>query len=131
MFKAGGCPCTPLHPCASPAIFSLSPSLCLNKKENRGQKKGESERGKRKIGGNTRILKVLPLPLSLATAEQDWTPSIVMLSHLQKLMKHGFLSAAELETYWMPEDPTLPTSADGYMESFMAFYEWGFKAPPH
>jgi hypothetical protein len=30
-------------------------------------------------------------------AEQGWTPSIVMLSHLQKLMKHGFMAATELE----------------------------------
>jgi hypothetical protein len=36
----------------------------LNKKEKKGWKKGESKREKRKIGGNARILKVLPLPLS-------------------------------------------------------------------
>jgi hypothetical protein len=54
-----------------------------------------------------------------------------MLSHQQKLMKHGFLSAAELETYRLSEDPALTTPADGYMVSFMAFYERGFRAPPH
>jgi hypothetical protein len=63
-FKSSGCPCAPLHPCASAAIFSISPSLRLNKKEKRGWKKGEGKREKRKIGGNTRIQKVLPLPLS-------------------------------------------------------------------
>jgi hypothetical protein len=33
-------------------------------KGEEGTKKGESEREKWKIGGNTRILMVLPLPLS-------------------------------------------------------------------
>jgi hypothetical protein len=26
--------------------------------------------------------------------EQDWTPSTVTLGHLQKLVKHGFMSVA-------------------------------------
>jgi hypothetical protein len=54
-----------------------------------------------------------------------------MLSHLQKLVKHGFLLAAELETYRLPEDPTLAAPADGYVVSFIALYEQGFGAPPH
>jgi hypothetical protein len=33
--------------------------------------------------------------------EQDWTPSTIMMGHLQKLMKHGFMSAVELEAYWV------------------------------
>jgi hypothetical protein len=47
-FKAGSCPYAPLHPCAPPALLSLPPSLCLDTKERRGQKKGESksEKGK-------------------------------------------------------------------------------------
>jgi hypothetical protein len=40
------------------------------------------------------------------------------LSHLQKLMKHDFLSAVKLETYLLLEDPTLPAPADGFMVSF-------------
>jgi hypothetical protein len=64
-------------------------------------------------------------------AEQDWTPSTITLSHLQKLMKHGFLSAAELETCRLPEDLVLPAPADGDVVSFMTFYEWGFGAPLH
>jgi hypothetical protein len=64
-------------------------------------------------------------------AEQDWTTSTVTLSHLQKLMRHGFLSTVEIETYPLPEDPALPTPADGYVVSFTAFYEWGFGAPLH
>jgi hypothetical protein len=38
---------------------------------------------------------------------------------------------AELEACQVPEDPTFPTPADGYVVSFMAFYEWGFGVPPH
>jgi hypothetical protein len=38
-------------------------------------------------------------------AEQDWTPSIITWSHLQKLMKHGFMVAAELEACQVPKDP--------------------------
>jgi hypothetical protein len=41
-------------------------------------------------------------------------------------MKHGFLPVAELEICRLPEDPALPTLADGYVVSFMAFYEQGF-----
>jgi hypothetical protein len=62
-------------------------------------------------------------------AEQDWTPSTITLNLLEKLMKHGFLSAVELETCRLPEDPKLPTPVDGYMVSFATFYEWGFKVP--
>jgi hypothetical protein len=61
-FEAGGRPCAPLHSCVPPAILSLPPSLCLDKKEKRGQKKGESEREKWEIGSNTRVLKALTLP---------------------------------------------------------------------
>jgi hypothetical protein len=63
--------------------------------------------------------------------EQDWTPSTVMLDHLQKLVKHGFMSAAELEACQVPEDPTFPIPAVGYVVSFAAFYEQGFGVPPH
>jgi hypothetical protein len=63
--------------------------------------------------------------------EQDWTPSTVTLSHLQKLMKHGCLSVAELETCWLSEDLAFPAPADGYVVPFIAFYERGFRAPPH
>jgi hypothetical protein len=39
--------------------------------------------------------------------EQDWTPSTVTPSHLQNLVKHGFMAAAELEACHVPEDLTL------------------------
>jgi hypothetical protein len=64
-------------------------------------------------------------------AEQDWTPSTVTLGHLQNLIKHGFMVAAELEACCVPKDPLFPTPSEGYVVSFMVFNEWGFYAPPH
>jgi hypothetical protein len=63
--------------------------------------------------------------------EQDWTPSTVTLGHPQKLVKQGFMMVVELETCHVPKDPTFPAPAEGYIVSFMAFYEWGFSAPFH
>jgi hypothetical protein len=64
-------------------------------------------------------------------AEQDWTPSTVTLGHLQKLMKHGFMLAVELEACQVPEDPMFPAPTEGYVMSFAAFYEQGFGVPLH
>jgi hypothetical protein len=64
-------------------------------------------------------------------AEQDWTPSTVTLGHLQKLMKHGFMLAVELEACRVPEDPMFPAPTEGYVVSFAAFYEQGFGVPLH
>jgi hypothetical protein len=72
---------------------------------------------------------LLPLP-PRAMAEQDWTPSTVTPGHMQKLVKRGFMMAAELTAYRVPEDPMLPALAEGYVVSFMAFYEQGFDTPP-
>jgi hypothetical protein len=66
---------------------------------------------------------VLPSLPPLAMVEQDWTPSFVTPGHLQKLMKHGFMVAAELEACHVPEDPTSPAHAEGYVVSFVVFYE--------
>jgi hypothetical protein len=59
-------------------------------------------------------------------AEQDWTPSTITLSQLQKLMKHGFMAAIELEACQVPEDDACPPPVEGYVVSFMTYYEWGF-----
>jgi hypothetical protein len=64
-------------------------------------------------------------------AEQDLFPSIVTPSHLQKLMKHGFMSVAELKVYRVPEDPASPTPMEGYVVSFTSFYEREFGRAPH
>jgi hypothetical protein len=73
---------------------------------------------------------LLPHP-SQTMAEQDWTPSTITPSHLQKLVKQGFMAAAELAAYHVPEDPTFPTPMKGNMVSFVAFYERGFSTPSH
>jgi hypothetical protein len=63
--------------------------------------------------------------------EQDWTPSTITPGHLQKLVKHGFVAVTELEACRVPEDPALPAPMEGYVVSFVAFYEWGFAATLH
>jgi hypothetical protein len=54
-----------------------------------------------------------------------------MPGHLQKLVKQGFMTAAELVTCRVPEDLAFLAPAEGYMVSFMAFYEQGFDKPSH
>jgi hypothetical protein len=119
-FRAGGRPYAPLYSCAPSAILSSPPSLCLDKKEKRGEK-GESkeEKGNRK---KYRVAVGAALPPSVM-AEQDWTSSTVTLSHMQKLMKHGFMSMVELEAYLVSEDPAFPMPVEGYVVFFAAFYK--------
>jgi hypothetical protein len=64
-------------------------------------------------------------------AEQDWTPSSVTLGHLQKLMKLGFMMVVELGACRVPEDPAFSAPAEGYIVSFVVFYERGFSIPVH
>jgi hypothetical protein len=54
-----------------------------------------------------------------------------MPGHLQKLVKQGFMTAAELVTCRVPEDLAFLAPAEGYIVSFMAFYEQGFDKPSH
>jgi hypothetical protein len=54
-----------------------------------------------------------------------------MLGHLQKLVKQGFMMVAELAVCRVPKDPTFPAVVEGYLVSFMAFYEQGFGMPSH
>jgi hypothetical protein len=63
--------------------------------------------------------------------EQDWTPSKLMKEHLQNLMSQEFMMATELATYCVPEDPVSPTLVEGYVVSFVAFYERGFDVSSH
>jgi hypothetical protein len=64
-------------------------------------------------------------------AELDWTPSKVTQGHLKNLMNQGFIMEAELVACRVPEDPTFCTPADGYVVTFVAFYEWGFGGPSY
>jgi hypothetical protein len=74
------------------------------------------------------VLLLLP---SQAMMEQDWTPSKVTQGHLQNLAKQGFMMAAELAAYRVPENPALPPPVERCVVSFMAFYERGFGMPSH
>jgi hypothetical protein len=98
-------------------------------KRKRDEKRREQKR--RKIGENTRISKVLPSLPPRAMVEQDWTPSTITLGHLQILVKHGFMAVVELEACRVPEDPTFPAPVEGYVVSFVSFYERGFDTPRH
>jgi hypothetical protein len=37
----------------------------------------------------------------------------------------------ELMAYRVLEDSTFPTPTNGYVVTFVAFYEWGFVTPSH
>jgi hypothetical protein len=63
--------------------------------------------------------------------EQDWTSSTVMAGHLQKHVKHGFMTTVELEACRVLEDLAFPVQVDRYVLPFMAFYERGFSTPTH
>jgi hypothetical protein len=41
------------------------------------------------------------------------------------------MTAVELATYHVSEDPASPAPTGGYMVAYMAFYERGFGVPPH
>jgi hypothetical protein len=41
------------------------------------------------------------------------------------------MMAAELAACHVPEDLAFPAPAEGYMVSFVAFYDWGFGMPSH
>jgi hypothetical protein len=63
--------------------------------------------------------------------EYGWTPSEVTQAHLQDHVSQGFMTAVELVTFHVPEDPTSPTPAEGHKVTFAAFYERGFGMPWH
>jgi hypothetical protein len=46
-----------------------------------------------------------------------------MPGHLQKLVKHEFMVMTELDACRVPEDPVFPFPGEGYVVSFVAFYE--------
>jgi hypothetical protein len=50
---------------------------------------------------------------------------------MQKLVKHGFMAAVEFEACQVLVDSAFPAPVEGYVVSFMAFYERGFGMPPH
>jgi hypothetical protein len=102
---------------AHPTSFLMIRHLLLTSFPMSGKEKGISE-------------VLLPHP-PRAMAEQHWTPSTIMPGHLQKLMKQGFMMVAKLATCYVPNDPAFPMPIEGYMVSFVAFYERGFVTLSH
>jgi hypothetical protein len=64
-------------------------------------------------------------------AELGWTVSEVTQEHLQNLMSQWYMTAVELATCCVSEDPTSPTLVAGYVMVCTAFYEQGFGVSSH
>jgi hypothetical protein len=66
-------------------------------------------------------------------AELGLPTSKVMQEHLQNLMSQGYMTAAELATCHVPEDPAslVPAGGGGYVVVCTMFYERGFVVPSH
>jgi hypothetical protein len=107
-YKVGGLPCANLRPLAQPPIVSSPPSLRLKRK--RGREIDPENRGE----SSWAYMVWLLLPFQ-TMAEQGWIPSEVTQAHLQDLMSQGFMTAVELATCHVPEDPASPASAGGYV----------------
>jgi hypothetical protein len=98
--------------------FILTSFPAPEKRERENEEKGK---GKKK--GITGIQGVLFLLPSQAIGEQDWTPSKVMQGHLQSLVKQGFMKASKLVACRVSKDPSFPAPTEGYMVTFVAYYE--------
>jgi hypothetical protein len=55
--------------------------------------------------------------------ELGWTMLEVTQEHQQNLMSQGYMTAVELATYRVSEDPTSPAPAGGYVVACVVFYE--------
>jgi hypothetical protein len=64
-------------------------------------------------------------------AKAGWTTSEVTLEHLQNFVSQGCMSAVELATSRMSEDPAFPAPMGGYVVACAAFHEQGFGVPSH
>jgi hypothetical protein len=60
-------------------------------------------------------------------AELGWSASEATQENLQNLLNQGYMTAVELTTCRVPEDPAspVPTGGGGYVIAYMAFYELG------
>jgi hypothetical protein len=63
--------------------------------------------------------------------ELGWITTEATQEPLQNLMSKGYMTAAELMTCHVPEDPASPILAGGYVVACAAFYEWGFCVPAY
>jgi hypothetical protein len=55
--------------------------------------------------------------------ELGWTMLEVTQEHQQNLMSQGYMTAVELATCRVSEDPTSPAPAGGYVVACVVFYE--------
>jgi hypothetical protein len=104
------------HTICRPLLTSF-PMSEIEREMERGKREREREGNK----GNTEILGALYLLPPRAMAEQDWTPSIIMLIHGGD-GAHGLPCA---------RGPSVPAPAEGYVVSFVTLYEWRFGTPSH
>jgi hypothetical protein len=63
--------------------------------------------------------------------ELGWIALEVMQEHLQNLVSQGYITAAELTTCRMPEDPASLVPVRGYIVACAVFYERRFGVPSH
>jgi hypothetical protein len=74
---------------------------------------------------------MLPIPPFWSLAELGWTVLEVTPEDPQNLVSQGYMTTTELATCHMPEDPTSPVQAGGYVIACATFYDWGFGVPSH
>jgi hypothetical protein len=63
--------------------------------------------------------------------ELNWIALEVMQEHLQNLVSQGYMTAMEVATCHVPEDPASPVQVGGNVVACTTFYEWGFGVPSH
>jgi hypothetical protein len=63
--------------------------------------------------------------------ELGWTGSEVTQENRQNMVSQGYIRAAELVTYRMPENPTSPVQARGCVVAYATFNEQVFGMPSH
>jgi hypothetical protein len=86
------------------------------------EKKERDKREKERKGGLPAFRVFLLLPLK-AMVEQDWTLPRLRRVTYKALQKKGFMTATEPATCRVPEDPAFPAPTEGYVVTFVAFYE--------
>jgi hypothetical protein len=69
-------------------------------------------------------------PLHLWQNKAGSPPEVTQV-HLQDLVSQGFMMAAELATYRVPEEPASPAPAEGFILPFAGLYERRFGVPSH
>jgi hypothetical protein len=120
--------CTPISLC--PICRSLLTFFPVPGKRKR-DKKMERVRKKKRNWRKYQDLKGATLPSFLSHDGAGLDLFLCYAEPPAKTCEAWVYGTAELEACWVPEDPALPAPAEGYVVSFMAFYEQGFGMPQH